>query len=211
MNKKLGTAKNLTEKDLEEVLVVAREALFPGGGHQGIKLEGLDEIMRLVSQEAQFLPRFKVEEDSTWQQIIPYLVFKYGDKYWLMKRTEKSGEKRLHNLYSLGIGGHVRREDMEGKGSLLDWAKREFEEEMNYQGEFKSIPLGLLNDDTNEVGQVHVGLVVMLEGNSGEIEIKEDHNQSGELLTLSEMEKYFDQMENWSKIVFETLRRNDKN
>lgn len=209
--KKKEQEKTVENKNLEEVLVVSRETLFPNGGHQGIKSEGLDEVMHLIAHHAQFLPRYIVENDPSWQQVIPYLVFKHHDKFWLMKRTEKGGEARLHNLYSLGIGGHVRREDIEGKGSILDWAKREFEEEIDYQGEFQVIPLGLLNDDTNEVGQVHVGLVIILEGDSPEISIKEDHNQLGELLTLSEMEQYFDRMENWSQIVFETLKKNAKN
>lgn len=198
---------NLTAKDLEEVLVVSRSELFPNGPHAGISEEAMSRIQALVETYGQFKPRFQVENNPEWQQIIAYLIFKYRDKYWLMKRAAAGGEARLHHLYSLGIGGHIKKEDLERGEQLVDWAKREFDEEVEYQGRLTSRLLGILNDDSNEVGRVHVGLVVLIEGDTGEIAIKEDDNEEGQLLTLTEMEKYYDQMENWSRIVFDYLRK----
>ena len=71
-----------------------------------------------------------METDPAYKQIIPYLVFTYENKYFLMQRQKKASETRLQSKYSLGIGGHIREEDMENC-TLVDWAKREFEEEID--------------------------------------------------------------------------------
>lgn len=197
------------KKNIEEVLVVFRDILFPDGAHQGIKVEGVDDILDIIAREAQFLPRFQVEEDPSFKQIIPYLVFAHNGMVFLMQRIENHSEARLANLYSLGIGGHLRKGEIDGK-DIFAWAKREFEEEVDYQGDLTIKVLGLLNDESNEVGKVHTGLVLLLEGTSGQIRVKDEH-KSGKLTNFDEAGLLYEQMENWSKIVFETLKKNAKN
>src|SRR5690606_7557172 len=105
-------------------------------------------------------PRSLMEQDQRYKQIIPYLVFTHENKYFVMQRTSTTTEQRLKNKYSLGIGGHIRQEDMNGN-SIFEWAEREFHEEVSYHGNLEIIPLGVLNDDTNDVGKVHIGFVFL--------------------------------------------------
>lgn len=192
-------------KEDEQILVVPREIVIPQPWH-GIKTTGIEGFEKLVRENGSFRRRADCEEDPTFQQIIPYMVFRHEDKYFLMQRTNTGGEARLHNMYSLGIGGHINELDLAGE-TIMDWARREFEEEIDYSGNFTATPLGLLNDDTNEVGKVHLGYVLLLEGDSDQIKIRDEH-QSGELMSLYEMRFLTLHMETWSSIIWDHLAKN---
>lgn len=187
----------------ELILVVKRIHLFPDGDFQGIKSIKFDSYLDIINQHCEFHPRGLMEEDETFKQIIPYLVFKHGDRYFLMQRDSKASEARLQSKFSLGIGGHIRKEDMQEK-NIFDWAKREFHEEINYSGNLTIKPLGILNDDSNAVGRVHIGFVFLLEGDCGDISIKSEM-QSGKLMTLAECGEYEDRLETWSGMVYQFL------
>lgn len=187
----------------ENILVIKRNTLFPKTAFQGIRpIE--ESFFDLVEQEKEFLPRPQMEEDPLYKQIIPYLIFKYQDRYFLMQRKSTSSEQRLKNKYSLGIGGHMRQEDMQEAKTIFDWAHREFKEEINYQGNFTIKTLGMLNDDSNPVGQVHVGLILLLEGDNDAIQIRSEL-KSGQLLTIQELQAHYDDMESWSQIIFKEI------
>ena len=104
----------------------------------------------------------------------------------------------------MGIGGHINQEDMTSN-SIIDWAKREFHEEISYSGSYEVEVLGMLNDDSNPVGEVHLGLVLLLHGNSAEITVKSEL-KSGVLVTLEEAEFYYPNMESWTQIVYQALQ-----
>ncbi|HEV1996767.1 MAG TPA: hypothetical protein VGR61_01365, partial [Candidatus Dormibacteraeota bacterium] len=93
----------------EEVLVVPRALVFPDGAWHGFIDADLDRYLEIISAKFEFKRRGDVEEDPGFQQIIPYVVFRHGDRYFLTKRLKESSEKRLRHLYSLGIGGHINR------------------------------------------------------------------------------------------------------
>lgn len=192
-------------KEDEKVLSVPKNIVMPQPW-QGITTNGLEGFEKLVKDSGQFKRRGDVEEDPNWKQIIPYMVYSYKKQFFLMQRTDKGGEARLYNNFSLGIGGHMRKEDLEGE-TIMDWAKREFVEEVSFNGKFTGKPLGLLNDDSNAVGGVHLGYVILLEGDSDNIKINDEH-QTGELKTLEEIQKIYPQMETWSQIVFDFLKKN---
>jgi predicted NUDIX family phosphoesterase len=187
----------------EQILVVQRDLLFPNGAWEGIKAVDLEQYAELIAQKQEFLPRSQMETDPRYKQIIPYLVFCAEDRYFLMQRQAKPGDARLANKYSLGIGGHIRQEDI-GNKSIADWAQREFEEEVTYSGTLKIEPIGLLNDDSNAVGQVHVGFIFLLHGDSTNINVTSEL-KSGVMLPLTEIKDYYDNLESWSKIVFDFL------
>ena len=191
----------------ENILVVKRTSLFKDTAFNGLRADtGTNSFLNIINEQKEFLPRAHMEEDPAYKQIIPYLVFTHKNKYFLMQRTATSSEQRLKNKYSLGIGGHMRQEDMHEGNTIFDWAKREFNEEISYQSQITIHPLGILNDDSNEVGKVHLGLVLLLEGDSPNIAVKSEL-KSGQLVTLDECANIYSHMETWSQIIFNYLKK----
>lgn len=191
---------------LENILVVKTSALFPAGTFQGLSTAATKTILEIITSHKEFKLRPAMEEDPTYKQIIPYLIFKHADRYFLMQRKSTSSEQRLKNKYSLGIGGHMRQEDMAQNATIFDWAKREFEEEIDYTGNLTISTLGILNDDSNPVGQVHLGLVLLLEGDTDHIKVRSEL-KSGQLVTAIECLDFYQDLESWSQIIFDTLMR----
>ncbi|MCL4361849.1 hypothetical protein M1446_05850 [Candidatus Dependentiae bacterium] len=190
----------------ELILVVKRDQLFQEEqAWHGLKEVNFDNYLKVINEKKEFLPRGQMELDANYKQIIPYLLFNFEDKYFLMQRQSKSNESRLASKYSLGIGGHIRQEDLTSN-DIIEWSKREFEEEVDYQGNYQVKPLGILNDDNSSVGQVHIGFVLLLIGDSSKIKIKSEH-KSGELLTLNECKLYYDKMESWTQFVFDFIKK----
>ena len=151
------------------------------------------------------MPRAAVEDDPGFQQIIPYVVFRHRDRYLLTHRLRASSERRLRKQYSLGVGGHINPGDLEGGDPIQDGLKREWEEEVIYQGSFEAKLLGLLNDESSPVSKVHLGVVFLVDGDSPDIAIRETTKLAGELLTLEEMRIYYLGMESWSQMVYDRL------
>lgn len=193
----------------ESILVVKRTHLFGSEPCKGFKLGNLD-FLRIIQTHKEFLPRQLMENDPTYKQIIPYLIFTHNDRYFLMQRSDSSRETRLHNKLTLGIGGHVRQTDVtnhpDDTPDIFAWAKREFEEEIDYRGTYTVCSLGIVNDDSTPVSQVHVGLVLLLEGDSDQIQIKSEL-KSGKLVSLTECQKYYQHLETWSQLVLDFLVR----
>ena len=211
---------NIQKQD-ELILVVPREHLFTNAlAWHGLKEVNFDEYMHIINNKKEFLPRSIMETDPTYKQIIPYLVFSHANNYFLMQRKSDASEARLRNKLTLGIGGHVRQEDMDSyfaeaskdflpmaeNNSLFAWALREFHEEVDYAGNVTVKPLGILNDDSNEVGQVHIGFVLLLQGDSADISVKSEL-KSGSLISLSECIAQRECMESWSQFVVDFLQK----
>ena len=196
--------KHLQPQD-EHILVVKRNHLFPDAAWQGLQQVDFTNWLNIIQERKEFLPRSIMENDPTYKQIIPYLVFRHNDRYFLMQRQAKASEQRLASKYSLGIGGHIRQEDL-GSSDIFTWAQREFHEEVNYAGKLEIQPLGILNDDSNEVGKVHLGFVLLLKGDSDQISVKSEL-KSGQLLSLEQCKQYTESMESWSQFVFEFLTK----
>jgi predicted NUDIX family phosphoesterase len=189
----------------EQVLVVRREDMFPDGAWHGFVTDNLDRHQRVIRERHFFKPRTEVENDASFQQIIPYVVFRHGDRYFLTHRLRASSEKRLRKQYSLGVGGHINPGDLEGGDPILDGLKREWSEEVIYEGRFEARMLGLLNEDSSPVSKVHLGVVFLVDGDTPDIRIRETEKLAGELMTLEEMRVYYLAMESWSQIVYDRL------
>jgi len=187
----------------ESILVVKRSHFFPHGAWQGLKKVNFDHYVHIIDHKKEFHARSLMEQDPIYKQIIPYLVFQYEDKFFLMQRRSTASEQRLQNKLTLGIGGHIRQEDMKDN-SIISWAEREFYEEVNYNGSLHITPLGMINDDSNAVGMVHVGFVFLLKGDNPHISVKSEL-KSGSLLTLQECLAQRECMETWSQYVIDDL------
>ncbi len=192
-------------RTVEQVLCVRRDDIFPDGAWHGFITEGLERYQQVIREHHLFMPRPTVEDDPSFQQIIPYVVFHHGDRYFLTHRLRASAERRLRRQYSLGIGGHINPGDLQSGDPVQDGMRREWEEEVVYDGRFNARLLGLLNDDSAPVSKVHLGVVFVLDGDSPSIAIRETEKLAGELLTLSEMRIYYLGMESWSQIVYDRL------
>lgn len=203
-------------KEDEKVLVVPASIIFANGKWQGLKKDNLDYYLNLIKNNYQFKRRGDVEDDPSWQQIIPYIVFNYEDKYFIYKYLLMAGESRLVDTYQIGVGGHINEFDLNGLyhnfsdrkkygiDVLEEGMMREWNEEVNYKGGFLEKKLiGLLNDDTNPVEQVHLGLVYNFVGDSPEISIKETDKMQGELVDLKDIgEKIKNNEGIWIKLVY---------
>ena len=189
----------------ERVLCVRREDVFPRGVWDGLVSDGVDAIQRVIRERSFFMPRGDVEEDPSYQQIIPYVVFRHGDRYLLTRRLKASSEKRLRHLYSLGVGGHINPEDVVNSDPVSDGMRREWEEEVVYAGAFEARLLGLIHEESAPVGRVHLGVVFLIDGDTSEIAIRETDKLAGELLTLDEMRIHYLEMESWSQLVYDRL------
>lgn len=195
------------EKFNESILVVPRTQLFPNDSWHGVKAVDLSHYINVIINHQEFIARGLAETDFSYKQIIPYLVFQHDEKLFLMQRCAQASESRLANKYSLGIGGHVRKEDIQSR-DLFEWARREFHEEISYTGNFSISTLGILNDDSNDVGKVHLGLVLLLKGDSANIRIKSEL-KSGSLYSFKECQEFYPFMESWSQLVFDFLIQED--
>ena len=189
----------------EQVLCVRREDIFPDGAWHGFVTTDLQRHQAVIRERHFFKPRAEVENDPGYQQIIPYVVFRHGDQYLLTHRLRASTERRLRKQYSLGIGGHINPDDIRGGDPILDGLKREWGEEVVYDGRFEATLLGFLNEDSSPVSKVHLGVVFLLDGDTPNISIRETNKLAGELLSLDEMRIYYLGMESWSQIVYDRL------
>src|SRR6476659_9151746 len=91
----------------ELVLVVARDEVPGGLDFTGVVDRPFAPVLAAVKESGEFLPRSGVEDDPSKKQIIPYLVLRDGEGIFLMKRTRAGGDERLHDRYTIGVGGHV--------------------------------------------------------------------------------------------------------
>jgi predicted NUDIX family phosphoesterase len=190
---------------VEEVLCVQRDEIFPDGAWHGFVTDNLERYQAVIRERYVFKPRAEVEDDPSFQQIIPYVVFRHRDRYFLTHRLRASSEKRLRKQYSLGIGGHINPGDLRSGDPILDGLKREWEEEVVYDGHFEAKLLGLLNEESAPVSKVHLGVVFLVDGDTPNIAIRETKKLGGELLALEEMRSLYLQMESWSQLVYDML------
>lgn len=194
----------------ENVLVITRALFDELGAFQGISLTP-DQYLPTMLDPANnhFLARDFAEDDPGHKQIIPYAIFKYEDRYLHYVRGGKSGEKRLAAKGSIGVGGHINDTDFAAASLDRDTytvgVEREIDEELNIEGGYTQKVLGLINDDSNEVGQVHLGVVHLFTLESDKVTPGEDNIESLEFLTLEELQERHDRLETWSQICVDGL------
>jgi predicted NUDIX family phosphoesterase len=186
----------------EEVMVVETASLAPflSGHPRHVIRERTDEIFHLISTQHYFADRAKAEVSPEWRQIIPYVVISFGDAYFLLRRTRKQNEARLHDKLSLGIGGHIN-----PGHDLLGGLKQELEEEVQIDDPYTLEFAGILNDESTEVGRVHLGAVYVLHATSDRVRVLETEKMTGTWVGRTRLAEFEPAMESWSQIVVEQL------
>jgi predicted NUDIX family phosphoesterase len=185
----------------ELVWVVPRTQLFDGPAWHGVWQADGSAILEAISRHGRFVPRSEAEADPSQKQIIPYLVLRDGDRLFLMHRTRAGGDVRLHDRYSIGVGGHMN----PGDDSVLEGLRREWREEIEADFEPSFDYVGLLNDDTTSVGAVHLGVVYMADASGRPVLIRETHKLSGSFELMDVVRSTYDRMETWSQLVLDAL------
>jgi predicted NUDIX family phosphoesterase len=169
-------------------------------------IKGNSEALKKIVQNGLFLRRSELEEDPSFKQIIPYAIISNNESFYLFRRRSGQTEKRLHNKFSLGVGGHMNPAgSMESKELyLIGELKRELYEEVRLPNgcliediEF----IGFINDDTIPVGTVHIGLLYNIHVSNKEVYINETDKMTSAWIDKSNLAESYEGMETWSKIT----------
>lgn len=189
---------------MEQVLVVDRkalEAMLPPGE---FTTEGVEEIRAFLLKEHFFMEREKAEYDNTVKQIIPYVILRRGEQYYLLRRLKKQTEARLHDKLSLGVGGHINPGEA-AEGDVLEAGlMRELTEEVAVETVRSLRCVGFLNENNGGVSDYHAALVYLLEA-EGEVSVLETEKMSGAWTSVPDLREVLDRLETWSRIVVEQV------
>lgn len=189
---------------MEQVLVVDRaglEALLPS---TGLITEGIAAVRRFILDHHTFLPREQAEYDSTVKQIIPYVVLRQGDQYFLLRRLKKQTEARLHDKLSLGVGGHINPTEESAADVLEAGLRRELAEEVSVETVRSLTCVGILNENNGGVSDYHAALVYLLEA-EGAVSVRETEKMEGHWASVPELQEHAEALETWSQIVLEQV------
>ena len=192
---------------MEYVLSVPTEALAPYLTKRGLITENTDKILEIIMKNHVFLPRPEAENDPGHRQIIPYVSLLRGDEIFSTRRLKGGNEARLHGLISLGVGGHINPDtDGDGDDVLMRGLEREVREEVAIDElDMGSLHfMGFINDDSNDVGKVHLGLCCTLEV-KGNVTVRETEKLMGQWLEKTELPLLADNMETWSSLIINNL------
>lgn len=196
----------MEKEDIENILVVPRKKLFENIFFEGFEREKITYYLERIEKYSIFMKRFLVENDPNYKQIIPYLIIKFKNKYFMFQRFPIGAENRLFHKYSVGIGGHINEKDVKKNKDLINSGlEREFNEELIYSGKSSYEIVGLINDDFDEVGKVHFGIVYLVEIDNPDIKIRENSKMEGKLVNKKELLRYKNKMERWSQIIITNL------
>ncbi len=194
----------------ENVLVFSRSLFEELGVFQGFSADIGRYLPAILEQKNNsFQPRARAETDPDYKQIIPYVIITDGKSILHYVRGKKAGEQRLVSKGSIGIGGHINDEDHSlfvfGLQAYQDAVEREVREELSVQGSFDAKPVGLINDDSTEVGRVHFGVVHVLFCKPEEVKKKEQVITQVEFVPIEELKAKREQMETWSQLCLDNL------
>ncbi|MEI6818907.1 MAG: hypothetical protein WCL19_04830 [Verrucomicrobiota bacterium] len=196
----------------EEVLVVPRALLNEIGAFEGIQTAGLDAAIARLLDPANhfFMDRAAAEEDPSHKQLIPYCIFRCGERVLHYTRGKAGGESRLHAKISVGVGGHVNPIDTDagrtGSDAYHAAVTREIEEELDLPEEHTHRIIALLNDESNSVGQVHLGIVHLIDLKSDAVASREDALLDLGFTALADLNgSLFERLETWSQFCIRHL------
>jgi predicted NUDIX family phosphoesterase len=196
----------------ENVLVVKRELFDELGSFQGLNFEAEKYLKAILSRGSNFfVPRPEAENDPAYKQIIPYALIAFEETVLHYVRGKKAGEQRLVAKGSIGIGGHMNETD-ESLFALDEQAyragvEREVNEEIKIDTPFEDRIVALLNDDSTEVGRVHLGIVHIFKLKEPKVQKREAMITGLTFLAKEELMARRQSLESWSQICLDSLER----
>jgi predicted NUDIX family phosphoesterase len=188
---------------IERVLVLPRTEVPGGTAFSGVRRTdeaAFAALRAATAAHGRYVDRPVAEESPHLKQLIPYVVVRDGGRVFLMERTDAGGDARLHRKASIGVGGHLNPVD-DGQDPLDAGLRREWSEELiaDWEPEFRLI--GLLNDDSNPVGSVHLGVVFEVKAAGRPVDVLETQKLSGRMATPAEVAEAWPRLETWSQLV----------
>ena len=199
----------------EQVLVIERKVLEKIGMFEGLSFDVeryLKEIF--VPGVPRFMLRSEAENNPSYKQLIPYVIMAREGRYLSYVRGKRAGETRLVAKRSIGIGGHINPIDADNstlfaylKENYDAAVKREVEEEVSVETGHTDSIVALLNDESNEVGSVHLGIVHYWDLDTPEVEKREQMITQMSFMTIEELEQVRDTLETWSQKCLDGLER----
>ena len=186
----------------ERVLVIPTKRLHEAGLFHGFTDRVGDYIPRLLDPaHLAYMPRDEAETDPSFKQLIPYLVVCHAGRVFHYQRRG-GGEKRLHARRSIGLGGHICSDDGIPSADAYEVGmRRELQEEASLVGETRQRCIGLINDDRTPVGQVHLGIVHLIEVTSDQVHCREPALESRGFAGVQELRATIDEFETWSQFL----------
>jgi len=196
----------------EHILVIPESFIQEIGEIEGFESD-VDRVLKpiLQSDRLSFQPRSQMETDPSYKQLIPYVLLEWTDedgatKLFTYTRGGGGGEARLHAKRSVGIGGHISREDAaEGADPYCSGMQRELEEEVRLDSAYQEFRDGLIYDPSNEVGQVHLGVVHRFVLESPKAHSNEPELAEGGFVSVDQLREEIDRLETWSQLAIEAL------
>ncbi len=197
----------------EQVLVIERKVLEEVGMFQGLAFDVERYLGKLFAPGIlRFMPRSQAEADPAYKQLIPYVIMSHDGRYLSYVRGKRAGEARLLNLRSIGIGGHINPVDNEVplfdtdfRQMYLTAVEREVAEEVSVEANHTDSIVALLNDDSNEVGSVHLGVVHHWILDAPKVTKREQMITQMAFMTPAELHELRDTMETWSQLCLDKL------
>ncbi len=191
----------------EQVLVIERKVLEDVGIFQGLQFDVSRYIRKFfVAGVPHFMPRSKVEKDPSFKQLIPYVIMSHNGRYLTYIRGTRAGESRLVGNRSIGIGGHINPTDdmplfnANFYETYLAAVEREVAEEVSVEASHTDCIVALLNDESNEVGSVHLGIVHFWTLAEPKVARREQMVTQMAFMTPAELQQVRDTMETWSNL-----------
>jgi predicted NUDIX family phosphoesterase len=196
----------------ENVLVIRRSLFDQLGSFQGLNFEPQKYLDAFLSRGNNFFfPRPEAENNPAYKQIIPYALIAFGDRVAYYVRGKKAGEQRLVAKGSIGVGGHMNETDESlfamDKQAYRAGVEREVNEEVKIQTQFEDRIVALLNDDSTEVGRVHLGIVHVFRLKEPKVKKREAMIRGLTFLTKAELMAHRESLEGWSQICLDSLER----
>ncbi len=196
----------------EKVLVIERKVLEEAGMFNGLVFDVQRYLDRFfVPGVPRFMLRSQAEADPSFKQLIPYVIMACGGKYLSYVRGTRAGETRLVGNRSIGIGGHINPTDdmplfnVDFYETYLTAVEREVAEEVSVETKHTDRIVALLNDESNEVGSVHLGIVHYWVLDEPKVTKREQMITQMAFMTPAELQKLRDTMETWSGICVDKL------
>jgi len=170
--------------------------------HKSDKGQEIKNVLELAFQTT----RPECETNFNFKQLVCYGFITYKDEVFIVKRLNKQSEQRLHNLYSIGIGGHANPVDI--PISITDILQQNMVRELHEETYIKDYTInlyGFLNDNSNDVGKVHLGIVYKIDLLSPIFSIKESDKMEGNFIPTKQIHAFYNEMETWSQILSKNL------